>query len=379
MTRTRPWLALALFGACSFQPGALAIDAALDAAELPARCLDAWCKRKQITIHGSEVSGTPDQPMLLVRIESDDDLALAAQDSGDDLRFVAGDGTPLPYQREHFDGATGALLAWVQLPLLEPVDTRIYLYYGNAAASDQQAGALAWASSRYAAVWHLGEASGTTSLADATSNANTAVATNGPTLGTPGVIGTGVLLDGTNDHLRVAASTSLDATSGDATFALWVNWDSLTASHFQRVLVSDHRFTAGDGYEWAAQPGGDFFLYPWGGAETYNLGPSPFTAGTWHYLVATLDFALKEVRVFVDGEAMTFTMENAATEWTEVGTAGDWLWGSNVGLTGPFGGKMDEIQVMRGTRSASWIKTSFANQRPGSTMVTIGPEQALMP
>ncbi len=376
-------LLLALIGTgCSFQPGVIGmVDAPVapvdDEIVVPAVCLDTvWCKRKVITVDSTQVTGAPAEFMLLVRVTNDAELAAGALPSGDDIRFAKVDGTPLPYEREAYDSQTGSLLAWVQVGGLELI-SELHLYYGNAAATDQQAGAAAWPG-RYAAVWHLDEASGM--LADATANANTAVPTNAPVLGATAVIGRGVTLDGTNDFLRVTKSASLDATTGDATFALWVNWDSLTSATYQRVLASENRFAANDdGYEWAAQPGGDFFLYPYGGEESYNLGPTPFTAGQWHHLVATIDFAMKEVRIFVDGAAMSFTIENDSTAWTMLGNPGDWLWGSNISTSGAFGGKMDEIQVMRGTRALGWIRAAYANQRADSTLLTIGPEQLLPP
>jgi hypothetical protein len=321
--------------------------------------------------------------MLLVRIAADADLALRAEPTGRDLRFVAADGmTALPYQREHYDGASGSLIAWVQVEgLTGGVDSVIYLYYGNQGATEQQAGASAWPA-EYVGVWHLDEGAGSTTIEDETANVNTAAANNGLLFGDAAVIGTGATFDGTNDFLRVPATTSMSSTTGNATFALWLNWDEIITDHWQRVLASENRFAAGanDGYEWAAQPGGDFFLYPWGGdSYCYNLGPNPFVVGQWHHLVATLDYSVREVKMYVDGVPMAFSMEYDSTNWTMPGNPGDWLWGSNIGLSGAFGGKMDEIQVMRGIRSEAWARTSYANQRTGSTMLTIGPEQVLQP
>jgi hypothetical protein len=148
------------------------------------------------------------------------------------------------------------------------------------------------------------------------------------------------------------------------------------------VLSSSNRFNGGvneDGYELAAQDGGNFFLYPWGGAEDYNLGLNPFTAGEWQYFVATLDFGGPSVKMYVDGAPMAFTVVNEAL-WTMQGDPGNWCWGSNpVYPNSAFGGGMDEIRVMRGARSADWVKTSFANQKLDSTMVTIGAQQVLEP
>jgi hypothetical protein len=251
------------------------------------------------------------------------------------------------------------------------------LWWGKSGGPDQQDRAGTWSAS-YAGVWHLDEPNGP--LADSTANANTAMPTNGPALGTAGIAGSGVSLDGNNDYLLVPQSASLMATTGSATLALWVNWTSLTSSHYQRILASSNRFSSPqDGYEWASQPQGPFFLYPWGGAEDYNLGDNPFTAGAWQYLVATLDFSTRAVKMYVDGTAMTFTMEEAPTYWTMLGNPADWLWGCNIGLTGCFAGSMDEIQVMSGVRSPGWIQTAFANQKQPSAFYTVGPEEQLSP
>jgi Concanavalin A-like lectin/glucanases superfamily/Domain of unknown function (DUF2341) len=370
-------LTLLLVGTnCSFRAGVLP-ESASDAggADVLTTCLhSSWCKRKAITIDTAQVSGGPTEVMLVVRIDNDSELALGTLPSGNDLRFARADGSPLLYERQAWDDATGSLIAWVHVGDIEGLD-RFYLYYGNAGATDQQAGASAWPD-RYAGVWHLDETTGT--LADATSNANTATPNNGPALAAPGVVGAGVGFDGLNDFLRVVQSPSLEATNGNATFALWVNWVAPANGDYQRILASENRFSStDDGYEWSAQDDGDFYLYPWGGADSYNLGPSPFTAGTWHHLAATLDFAATQVRMFIDGQEMAFTEENDSTAWTMVGMPGNWLWGSNLGLTGPFAGRMDEIQVMRGTRTPAWMRLSYANQRQGSTLLTIGPEEDL--
>lgn len=365
---------LALLAGCSFrfhgeQPGDASDAAQADVTRTS--CLDGWCRRKPITV--GTVTGGPhtDFPML-VHIASDPDISGATPE---ELRFTTAAGAPLSYERMMFSGDTGELVAWVRVPSLD-TGTTIYLWWGKQGATDQQDRAGTWSAS-YAGVWHMEESTGT--LADSTANANTAMPTNGPTLATPAVVGSGVGFDGYNDYLLVPQSASLQATTGSATFALWVNWTSLTSSHYQRILCSSNRFSESDGYEWSSQMGGDFYLYPWGGAEDDNLGNNPFTAGQWQYLVATLDFSTRSVKMYVDGTPMTFTQENALTQWTSLGNPGDWLWGSNIGLTGPFEGSMDEIQVMSGVRSPGWIQTAFANQKLPSAFYTLGPAETLQP
>jgi hypothetical protein len=384
-------LVLAIAG-CSFRPSATPHGDAghpLDAADArggpdavdAGACLDGWCRRKAITVPAAQVTGGPLADfVMLVHWSADADLAADAQPSGADLRFVTGAGTPLPYERTRYDAGTGALTAWVHLPSLPAAGTTFYLYYGNPAASDQQDPAATWPAS-YAGVWHLDEPAPSTALADATANGNTGTPQNGLALGATGMIDGAIALDGNNDYLSVPASETLSATTGSATFALWVSWARLSADHYQRILCSSNRFTPGanDGYEWGSQPEGDHYIYPWGGAESFNLGPNPFTAHAWHYAVATLDFATRDAEIYVDGTKMAITDRNAPTQWTSPGMPADWLWGNNIGESGGLEGELDEIQVMSGVRSAGWIQTSYANQAAPATFFSVGPAEVLTP
>lgn len=381
--------------ACSFRPRDVARDAARSDAPWPdATAPDAgdassawpmgWAHRKAIVVDGAQVSGGPfTRFVLLVRWSADPDLAGAAQQTGADLRFTTQGGQVLPYERAHYDPG-GGLVAWVQLPTLDAAGTTIYLYYGNLTAPDQQDRDATWDGS-YAGVWHLDEPAAATMLADATKNANTATPMNAPTLAQPGVAGEAVAFNGIDNYLKVPQSPSLMTTTGEATFALWIWWTAPLTTHYQRILTSSNRFTgpgSPDGYEWAVQPagGGDgYYLYPQSNSvtSTYNLvTPSPFKAQTWQYAVATLDFTHKDVELYLDGQPLMFTT-SYAMNWTLKGMPGDWLWGSNAETTDPtymgaFGGMLDEIQVMTGVRSAGWIQTSYANQRPDQTFYTVG-------
>ncbi len=87
----------------------------------------------------------------------DAELAAQALANGDDIVFTAGDGvTQLAHEIEYFDETTGELRAWVKTDLSASVDTNIYMYYGNAAATNQENAAGVWGSN-YVGVYHLGE------------------------------------------------------------------------------------------------------------------------------------------------------------------------------------------------------------------------------
>ena len=95
--------------------------------------------RKKITINHSLVIDTLVDYPLLVNLGSDGDLAARAQNDGDDIFFSDLVGNKLNHEIEYFDGANGELVAWVKIPYLSSsIDTEIYMYYGNASASNQE-------------------------------------------------------------------------------------------------------------------------------------------------------------------------------------------------------------------------------------------------
>jgi hypothetical protein len=42
-----------------------------------------------------------------------------------------------------------------------------------------------------------------------------------------------------------------------------------------------------------------------------------------------------------------------------------------------YDGLMDELRVATVLRSADWVKTEYDNQKPGSTFISVGAEEAL--
>ena len=131
--------------------------------------------RKVITIQASQVTADQDELPGLINLPSDTELAASARNDGFDISFTSDNGlTQLSHQIENFNGATGELQAWVNVPdVSSSVDTDIYLYYGNPTATNQEDPAGVW-DSNYLGVWHLDE-TGTGAVfeyRDSTGNAN---------------------------------------------------------------------------------------------------------------------------------------------------------------------------------------------------------------
>lgn len=104
-----------------------------------------WSYRRPLTATADLTDSDINDFVLLVQF-TDNDLGANAQADGDDLVFTAADGvTRLDHYVESWDQSTGALTAWVRLPVLSStVDTEIFLYSGNPVAVDQSDPAGVW-------------------------------------------------------------------------------------------------------------------------------------------------------------------------------------------------------------------------------------------
>jgi hypothetical protein len=178
--------------------------------------LNNWSYRKTITIDHTKVSSDQTNFPVLINLPSDASLASHAQTSGNDILFTAsstswGTGTEndkLDHEIEKFNSATGELQAWVRIPALSStVDTVLYMYYGNAVATNQQNKPGVWSTST-AMVQHLAETSGT--HYDSTANANNGTPHNGVVQGTTGQIDGADSFDGVNDYIDASNGASLN-------------------------------------------------------------------------------------------------------------------------------------------------------------------------
>ncbi len=126
---------------------------------------------------------------VLVKLTGDTGLSSHAQGNCGDVVFTDSTGRNLlNYEIEAVgatDCASGNLVAWVNIPILySDVDTNIYMYYGNPAATSKANPTGTW-SSNFAGVWHMKDATGTT-LTDSTANTytSTKLSSGHPTQGT---------------------------------------------------------------------------------------------------------------------------------------------------------------------------------------------------
>jgi hypothetical protein len=337
-----------------------------------------WLYRKKITIRGSQVTGSLTDFPVLIYTGADNDLKIAAQNSGNDFVFTSWDGsTKIPHEIDNYTGTqSGTLYAWVKVPTLTAgLDTVIYLYYKNPSASNQQDAANVW-DTNFKGVWHLNENSGT--RYDSTSNNNDLTDWNTVARGAGQIAGGADFVRANSEYLYItdATQTGLDVT-GPITLEAWAKNDESTTPPYQ--IISKARGTCGSG-----DP--PYFLRmntPAGAMRECTVmtgacgtdptdaqpGVGTITSGTWIHVVGLNDGSYTRVyknSIETDSEA------HATGSFNSDGAV---YVGSQVNAN-YFDGIIDEARISSTARSQDWLTTEYTNMANPSNFITISTEQS---
>jgi subtilisin family serine protease len=329
-----------------------------------------WQYRKQITIDHTKVAATLTDFPVLISI-TDSNLLASAQADGDDILFTSADGTTkLSHEIESWNDSSGKLVAWVKMPSLSSVDnTNIFMYYGNAAAVNQENVAGTWRS-EYKAVYHLHDDSN-----DSTSNNNDC--TNDGSTNTAGRIADAQEFDGVDDILRCGSNGSIDDIwSSGGTMSVWLEADSRGEGNIGRVFHKyvNMDYTAGEN---AGATRLAFQTQFTGGFGVWRMSSFPITYNNWHLVHQTYNSnsAANDAAFWVNGNSEPVTEPNTPSG-TYLGDASNNL---NIGNTDntarTWDGKIDEFRIYDGTLSAGWISTEYNNQNNPSSFYTVGVEE----
>jgi hypothetical protein len=346
-----------------------------------------WAYRRQITIDHTKVGGGSSLTNFPVVISvTDPDFKSSGNggnvgtSDGTDILFTSSDGTTkLSHEIETYASSTGQLVAWVKIPTLSATaDTVIYMYYGNASASDQQDIAGTW-DSNTKLVYHMDDLT-TSTVDDSTSNGNdgTKRAAGGPAE-TAALVASGQQFTSSNhDYIDGGTASSLDVS--DFTVSGWMKFAGTgTVTGFQSLIWK------GDGNSDSTF---NYFL------ETNNAGnirvgyavsngfktldsTTALQGGAWYYFTGTYATATHTLSLYVNGQ-----LENSAVEAFDPASVTSPLvvgaCSSNSGTPtcDNMNGTIDEVHVSDVARSAGWIATEYNNQSNPSAFAALGGRQA---
>jgi len=348
--------------------------------ELPFDPFDeGWQHRKKIIIDHTQVAGDLNYfPVLVSTLDTD--FRDKAQDDGDDMLFMNGPGVAnkLYHEIEHYDGSTGELVTWVNIPSVShDEDTVLYMYYGNPNCNSQQVPERIWNSS-YCGVWHLDN------FYDSTINNNDGI--NHGTDDVTGKIGSAKdFVSSNSEYIDLGdMSEPCDGTIGTATFEMWIKPDSLTVG---KLLTKHNSKVEPDKktYEVEVDPDGKIRFEFWSGTWypshrkiIVTTDDAHVSIGNWQHIAAIVDLPSQNVDIYyngdekpsatiIEGEPLSYFYD---ISWSEE-------LGRNTGSSSTkyYDGCMDEVRISKTCKSSLWIKTSYANQNDPSSFLSFGPEE----
>ncbi len=367
----------------------------------------AWSYRNMIVIDASKISGSSgltDFPLLINTTNPDwrhtsygghvgkldgSGIFFTADEGGTEYAPTGG---KLYHEIEKYDPQTGELIAWVNLYYLSPnEDTTVYMYYGNAAASDQQNVSGTW-NANYMGVWHLDEdAAGTGTLdlyQDSEVNGHHGD-DNVSATGQAGQIYGGQEFDGVDDHALVPdpggswqfADGGLDAGTSDFAISAWVRLSASITEDYPTIVKKGAGASDSAGYWFNYQKTPDTLdLRVSDGTNRFiansNLAIGLADAG-WHHVYAVFDreAGTDTAYFYLDGspvgsENSALIADNSITDDHDLSI------GSNDSATWrAWTGEIDEVRISDVVLSSDWIATEYNNQSDPSTFYQILDEE----
>ncbi len=338
---------------------------------------NAWSTRYLLAFNnGGPDVDLVDVPVLVVLTPARIDYRVT-QVNGEDLRFIASDGTTeLDYEIEAWNPA-GESTIWVRLPTLNPADglDSMHVYIGNDDAEAAGNPAGVW-SNGFVAVFHLAD-----NLGEDAVTAHASVGPDGTIMGTmseadsvDGQIGPALSFDGSNDFIAF----ELDVTDATAlTLEAWARPDAalddgylLSLAHAINGDTLLHRTAT------LAANSADAvsYLSTDGGATTETV--PTFAADQWSYVSLAWSLRAEAMTAFSDGvpaepNPVSGVLASLTTQWT-IANSGVGL--NDTGLNRFYLGQIDEARLSNVARTNGWTETQFLSMT--DALVSYGPAES---
>ncbi len=339
-----------------------------------------WKRSQKIVIDaasvGVDLSSDLEGFPLLVRLSSSTTPDLDFGSDKHSLRFATLAGKELPYQIESWDQANGRAEIWVRVDLRAgSQEHAVLMLWSNPSAAAGDGSGVFTAADGFRGVWHLDDSpSGQFADASAEGRHGTSYVTS---TGKLGVIGKGQQFTKENgDYIEVAEPEA--RTMAAFTLSAWVrqdrvyrDWDDSDDERKQQWILGSRRWWPPSGHELlslgtqicasAHTTDGSKWFYRQGAFNKANQ---------WYHAAVTWSAASEELTFYINGVVHDSAAQLSADQIICAAGAPFRIstpktQSSNCG----YNGYIDEAREETVARSAQWIRLSYENQKPGSTLL----------
>lgn len=343
-----------------------------------------WLKARKITIDQTDIdtADLTNYPlyvnMTLVDVGTD------SQADCDDFVFTDSTNvTKLDHEIETCSDANNWAEFWVEVPTVDfDADTVIYMYYDNAAATNQQNTQGTW-NSNYKAVWHL---NGT--FNDSTVNV-VHCANSGTSAVTDEYIGDSRSWDAIDDNIDCGSPAAIDNifATGGGTIQAWIRPLSDGEAANGRIVQKYGSTTPGYFWFLSGESGTteNLSFTQEGGANdgAWTSTNKDIDEAVWNHVVITYDNtgATNDPLFYVDGVSVALNDDSITAAVSDANA--DMCIGNNMGVDTAcatavtFDGRIDEVRYVDTILPAQWVKADWECQRgavDGNSCITVGNE-----
>jgi len=313
---------------------------------------------------------------VLVRLDTSViEQSFFSSDSGQDIRFTNHNNSLLPFEIEYWNRDSLEAVIWVKIDTVYGLDSTqsILLHWGAADNSHLHSASSSESvfdtSDGFAGVWHLGESPSDMSYHDATAHNNDGERMNNlAPAPAETILGRGQSMDGSDQKIRIPASSSLQARSA-FTVSAWVRFNTLPSATNDHVILFYHYHTS---YPWFSF---QFYIDSLDEPiiQIYNAaGTRDFTAGSYT-IPPTAEWIFFAARWTGDSLHFSVNGTDDIPGWNMAMTGplfqaqGDFYIGGGGGAA--LNGIIDEVRYSHISRSRSWIQLSYMNQKAQDALI----------
>jgi hypothetical protein len=208
------------------------------------------------------------------------------------------------------------------------------------------------------AVYHHGEASGSTASDSTSNNIDGTYNGNLPTQ-TSGKVGNAQSLDGGGDYNDLGTQLP-NVLNGDFTIVVWASKDNTNAN---QAIVSIQDNFVYIGYE-INEPNGHAIQIYDGNNQIISSGNT--TTGSQQLHVLTLDSSAPQAKYYIDAQSQGTLSKSPSTDTSRAS-----VYGNRGSIASQdWAGNIDEGRIISSLKGSGWIKTFFNNQSAPTTFWT---------